>query len=85
MPGRIFDLIARNARGLKSLSMASEWELPTIPNAEEYVAFTGEFQRAADDLVKKARGRNLDGATLAFNRMTMNCVDCHRYVRGVAR
>jgi hypothetical protein len=80
-----YPLIAQNAKKLKALSIAAEWEVPTIPHVEEYLPYTADFQRICDDLSRKAKERSLDGATLAFNRMTMNCVDCHRYVRGIPR
>lgn len=77
--------IVKNARALKTLSQAAEWEVPTIPNAGEYIAFTTEFQRLADELVKKGREKNMDGATLAYLRLTMNCINCHKYVRQVGK
>ncbi len=80
-----YELIADSAAKLKRLSTASEWEVKTIPNVEEYLPFTTDFQRIADDLRKAARAKNLDAATLAYTRMTINCVDCHKYVRGFAR
>ena len=51
------------------------------PNATDYIAFTTEFQRLADEMALKAKEKNLDGATLAYLRLTMNCVNCHKYVR----
>lgn len=80
-----YTLIEKNAKGLKLLSQAAEWEVPFIPNVDQYLPYTLDFQRIADDLAKKAKEHNLDGATLAFNRMTMNCVDCHKYVRGFSK
>jgi hypothetical protein len=80
-----FETIVKNSRSLKRLSEAAEWDVPTIPNAGEYVVFTSEFQRLTDELVKKAREKNIDGATLAYLRLTMNCVNCHKYVRQLAR
>ena len=80
-----FDFIEDGAGKLKRLSMAAEWEVPTIPNVQEYLPFTTDFQRIADDLQKAARAKNLDGATLAYTRMTINCVDCHKYVRSFTR
>jgi hypothetical protein len=76
-----FELIAQNARNLRSLSSAAEWEVPTIPHVEQYLAYTHEFQRLCDDLVRKARERNIDGATLAYVQLTLNCVNCHKFVR----
>jgi hypothetical protein len=80
-----FDAIINSARSLKRLSEAAEWEVPTIPDADNYVRYTGEFQRIADELVGKARDKNIDGATLSYLRLTMNCVNCHKYVRQVTK
>jgi hypothetical protein len=80
-----YDSIARNARALRLLSQAAEWEVPTIPNATDYVVYTREFQLLTDEMANKARDKNIDGATLAYLRLTMNCVNCHKYVREVAR
>lgn len=80
-----FDTIDKNARALRKLSMAAQWETPTIPNATEYVVFTGEFQRLCDDLSTNAKQKNIDGATLAYVRLTMSCVNCHKFVRFAAK
>jgi hypothetical protein len=66
---------------MRKLSQAAEWEVPTLPNANEYLTFTGEFQRLCDELNLKAKEKNIDGATLAYLRLTMSCVNCHKYVR----
>ena len=76
-----YPLIEKNAKALKLLSQAAEWEVPTIPNATDYVALTSEFQRHTDDLAKAAKQHNIDGATLAYVKLTMNCIQCHKYVR----
>jgi hypothetical protein len=80
-----FDAIIKNARALKRLSEAAEWEVPTIPDASSYIAFTSEFQQIADELVLKAKDKNIDGAALGYFRLTMNCVKCHKYVRLIAK
>jgi len=76
-----FASIERGAKALKKLSEAAEWEVPTIPNATDYVAQTSEFQRSCDELLKQAKARNIDGATLAYLKLTMTCVQCHKFVR----
>src|SRR5512135_480137 len=76
-----YDTIAKNARALRLLSQAAEWEVPTIPVVPDYIAYTNEFQRHADELALRARQKNLDGATLAYLKLTMNCISCHKYVR----
>jgi hypothetical protein len=80
-----YPTISKNAQALKRLSEASEWEVPTIPNVTDYVVFTTEFQRLADEMNRKAKDKNIDGATLAYLRLTMNCVNCHKYVRQAAK
>lgn len=80
-----FDLIAKNARALRTLSAAAEWEVPVIPNANEYIVYTAEFQRHCAELSKSAREKNLDAATLAYVKLTMSCVNCHKYVRFASR
>jgi hypothetical protein len=76
-----YESINKNAKALRRLSQASEWEVPTIPNATDYVTFTAEFQRLCDELATKSKEKNIDGATLAYLRITMSCVNCHKYVR----
>jgi hypothetical protein len=80
-----YAMISKNAKALKTLSEAAEWEVPTIPNVNEYVAFTSEFQKLSDELAKKATDKNIDGATLTYLKLTMNCVNCHKYVRQVVK
>ncbi len=59
---------------------ADDEDVPTIPNASEYVFLTREFQQLADGMALKASQKNIAGATLAYLRRTMNCVNCHNYV-----
>jgi len=80
-----YETIAKSAKALRLLSQAAEWEVPTIPNATDYVAFTTDFQRIADDLSKQAKAKNIDGATIAYVKLTMNCVECHKFVRFASR
>jgi cytochrome c556 len=80
-----YGMIEKNAKALKTLSQAAEWEVPTIPNATDYVALTTEFQRYADELARNAKQKNIDGATLAYLKLTMSCVQCHKFVRFASR
>jgi len=80
-----FATIEKSGKALKRLSEAAEWEVATIPNFTDYVALTTEFQRHADDLVRQAKKKNLDGATLAYLKITMSCVQCHKFVRDAGK
>jgi hypothetical protein len=80
-----FATIEKSGKALKRLSEAAEWEVGTIPDFTDYVAMTTEFQRYADDLVKQAKQKNIDGATLAYLKLTTSCVQCHKFVRRISK
>jgi cytochrome c556 len=80
-----FAKIEKGGKALKKLSQAAEWEVATMPAATDYVMLTTDFQRHADELVKQAQAKNIDGATLAYLKLTMSCVTCHRFIRGAAK
>jgi hypothetical protein len=77
-----YALIAKNAKALKALSMAAQWEQPGVQEASRYAKLSFQFQDLTDDLVAKADEKNLDGSTLVYTQIVMNCVKCHEYVRG---
>jgi hypothetical protein len=73
-----FDLVAKGARSLRELSEDARWRV--TPNVN-YLRLSNEFQDLADDMEGKAKQKNLDGATLAYVKMTMLCVKCHQLTR----
>jgi len=73
-----FALIAKNARAMRELSEDAQWRVS--PNVN-YLRLSAEFQDLAEEMAAKAKERNLDGATLAYVKLTMNCVKCHKLVR----
>jgi hypothetical protein len=75
-----FKMIQRSAEELIQLSKTAEWRAVQSPRYELY---TNEFRRAGEDLVQKARAKNIDGVTLHYFEMTMSCVRCHKYLREV--
>jgi hypothetical protein len=80
-----FATIEKGGKALKKLSEAAEWEVAIIPNATDYVMLTTDFQRHADELVKQAKAKNIDAATLAFVKVTMSCVQCHKFIRDTGK
>lgn len=75
-----FDLIAKNAQEMSLLSQAAQWQVIQTP---EYVHRSTQFRREVDALTEAARKKNLDAATLAYVKVTMSCIECHKYVRSV--
>ncbi len=77
-----FDAIEQNSERLRRLSEASNWN---VIRTHEYTRHNSEFSRAVDALKKAAQEKDLEAATLAYVEMTLKCVQCHKYVRGVDR
>lgn len=75
-----FDMIALGARQLKTMSAAAEFMVIDDPLYAEYAR---DFRTSADKLSKAAKGKRLDGSTLAYVDLTMSCVECHKYVRTI--
>jgi len=63
---------------LTALSDAAEFKVFQTP---DYRTYSAEFRRTADLLAKMAEAKNLDGCALNYVQLTMNCVNCHKYVR----
>jgi hypothetical protein len=75
-----FDEIAKNSQAMSLLSQATNWQVLQTP---EYLQQSQDFRRTADALTEAAKKKNLDGAALAYVELTMKCINCHKYVRGV--
>lgn len=71
-------LIAKSAQGLLLMSNESNWN---VFQTVEYNRLSQEFRDSAARLRKAAQDKNLDGATLAYFEVTLNCVRCHKYTR----
>ena len=74
-----YDLIIVKGAKISAMTKEMDWRIFENPNYEQQSA---TFRRHVDSLVKAAREKNLDAATLAYVRVTMSCVDCHKLVRG---
>ena len=73
-----YDSVAKNAQGLMLLSNESNWN---VFQTVEYNRLSREFRDSTARLRKAAKEKNLDGATLAYFEVTLNCVRCHKYTR----
>jgi len=73
-------MIAKNAQAMSLLSMQSNWE---VIQTTEYLERSRDFRRTCDSMTQAAKKKNLDGAALAYNDLTMKCINCHKYVRDV--
>ena len=73
-----FELIAKSAQEVQTLTLDEQW---SVLQTEEYMHSSAEFQRSVLKIRDAARQKKLDGATLAYMQMTLNCVNCHRELR----
>jgi cytochrome c556 len=74
-----YALIINRGTRLSAMTREADWRLFENPDYDQQSV---AFRRQVDALVKAAKEKNLDAATLAYVRMTMSCVDCHKLVRG---
>ena len=74
-----YDLIIAKGTRLSAMSKEADWRMFENP---DYDLQSAIFRRHVNSLVKAAKDGNLDAATLAYVRVTMSCVDCHKFVRG---
>ena len=73
-----YDLIKKGCDNLIVMSKAAEWQ---IIHGPVYAQDSNEFRQATSHLKKMAEAESLDGAVLAYLRVTMSCVNCHKHVR----
>lgn len=74
-----YDLIVAKGTKLSAMSKDANWQMFENPDYDQQSIM---FRRHVNSLVKAAKDKNIDAATLAYVRMTMSCVDCHKLVRG---
>ncbi len=73
-----FEKLGKNAEALKRIGRDTLWKVsPSVA----YIKYSTEFTAISDELARCAKEKDLNGATLAYVRLTINCVDCHKYVR----
>ena len=73
-----FDQIEQNATAMFLLTKAEQWN---ASKDAQFVQHSKEFERVTTKLAKYASEKNLEGASLMYVQLTLNCVDCHRLVR----
>ncbi len=62
----------------KNLLLDENW---MVVQSDEYRRQTLEFRKLVDQIRDAADKKNIDGATLAYVQMTIQCVRCHQALR----
>jgi hypothetical protein len=73
-----FAKVAESAQMMAMISKAASWHVLTT---DEYTRHSKNFQEQAADLERHARAKNLEAAALDYMRISLTCVQCHKYVR----
>jgi hypothetical protein len=72
--------VAASAELMRMISKAASWH---VLDSDEYTQLSKNFQEQAADLERHAKEKNLDAASLDYMRISLTCIQCHKYVRGV--
>jgi len=70
--------LKKHADLLKSISRVSTWHKS---DSEMFMSYARSFQNAADFLVTSAQEKNQEGVALGYVRVTLECMQCHNFVR----
>jgi cytochrome c556 len=75
-----YNKVIASSEELIQLTKTEEWMVYKTP---KYELFSNEFRRAAENVIGKAKLKNIDGVTLAYFELTVSCVRCHTYIREI--
>lgn len=73
-----FETIGKSAQIMRGLNRVEKF---VRRGPEGYRDHLRQFNMANQALVDAATEENLEAATLAFNQMTISCVNCHKHLR----
>ena len=73
-----FNKIADNARAMRALG---KFEAFFRSRNAAYTRQLQVFEDTNDEIIRQADKDNVEGVTLAFTQLTINCVNCHKVLR----
>jgi hypothetical protein len=76
------EAIGSNAQAMNVVEHLEKWIRADTPGYRTQLRL---FEFADRELIRAAREKNIDAATLAYNQLTISCVNCHKMVRDTAR
>jgi hypothetical protein len=77
-----FESVTKNSAEMSILNYLERWSRADQPRYKQQIA---AFDMANKELTKQAAAKNIDGAVLAFNQLTISCVQCHKIVRDASK
>jgi hypothetical protein len=73
-----FDELAKQAQLLSLLSHEAGWNVIQTP---EYIRLSDAFRGSTAQLKRAAEVKNLDAIGLAYIKISISCIDCHRHAK----
>ena len=71
-------------RGTLLMNVLSYFEGRENSENDDYKRQLRNFDSANRELLRMAKAKNIEGATLAYNQLTASCVYCHKRLRDAA-
>lgn len=76
-----FEQVEINAQRMNVVNYLEKGIASDKPQYEEYRRQLNYFTLANREILRQAKAKNIEGATLAYNQLTISCVQCHQVVR----
>jgi cytochrome c556 len=76
-----FEAVELNAQRMNIVNYLEKWSAADKPEYKDYKRQLSYFEMANRELLRQSRAKNVEGATLAYNQLTVSCVQCHQIVR----
>jgi len=73
-----FEAIGKSAEVMKGVNRVESFVRRGPKGYRDYLR---QFNMANEALIRYSLEENLEGATLAFNQLTVSCVNCHEHLR----
>jgi hypothetical protein len=73
-----FDAIIEHAQAMTTLGYLEQWDNADRPAYKQELS---HFDAVNKELIRQAKAKNIEGATLAYTQLTTSCVKCHSIVR----
>lgn len=73
-----FSATVTDAKEIQFFGYLEKNDRASVPG---YKRQLGNFESAIEELIKCAEAKNIQGMTLAFQELTISCVQCHQVLR----
>src|SRR5262245_32577369 len=76
-----FEAVELNAQRMNIVNYLEKWAAADKPEYVDYKRQLSYFEMANREILRQSRAKSVEGATLAYNQLTVSCVQCHQVVR----